>query len=94
MLSQEVKNYRNGHFGGISLFIVGRLFLSLVPRPLPCFQCYTQKRERAWYLVACDWPATAQSMGRVGEGLCVGSVPPDCQCVHTFFLHMQTEDKA
>jgi hypothetical protein len=25
---------------------------SLVPRPLPRFQCYTQKRERAWYAIS------------------------------------------
>ena len=27
---------------------------SLVPRPLPPFQCCTQKRERAWYQMSRD----------------------------------------
>ena len=31
---------------------------SLVPRPLPCFQCYTQKKGRAWYTSACMWGRT------------------------------------
>ena len=30
-------------------------FSSLVPRPLPVFQCYTQKNGRAWYSSARAW---------------------------------------
>ena len=28
---------------------------SLIPRPLPVFQCYTSKNGRAWYKSACAW---------------------------------------
>ena len=36
-------------------FILAQMkVFSLVPRPLPRFQCYTQKRGRAWYTSARD----------------------------------------
>ena len=36
----------------LSLASFMQRFSSLVPRPLPCFQCYTQKRGRAWYAIS------------------------------------------
>ena len=37
----------------LAVNLVMNLYISLVPRPLPAFQCCTLKRERAWYLNSC-----------------------------------------
>ena len=36
------------------LMYPGHISVSLVPRLLPVFQCYTQKNGGAWYLIARD----------------------------------------
>ena len=43
---------------------------SLVPRPLPPFQCCTQKRERAWYQMSRDkrHPYEGWSKGEIKRG--------------------------
>ena len=44
-LPRLLSTAKSGQQTGYSVVIV-----SLVPRPLPRFQCYTQKRGKAWYL--------------------------------------------
>ena len=45
------------------LFLVFAHSASLVPRPLPAFQCCTLNRERAWYATAHEWCFTSNRPG-------------------------------